>query len=297
MVLGIVFALDGIRSLFVFESGVFALHRARPLLWFGLNPLGGNHNALGELMLLAAPLTLAWSALQATTFRRDLARAAAALMVLVTLLTFARSAWIALGVEILFLAATIWKEDVRRHKRKLYLAGLLLAPVAAYMVWFSLTPGVQSSTDARATLTGIALSLFEGNPLTGVGAGTFIERVGRTWAYTIEFGQPIESHGILQKLGAETGLLGLLAMAWVVWAFAGFARAGWRTARRRASNLELYALLLAAVIGAGVYQLFDTTYWTPRLWLPVGLLLASMRIMRDETPKQDPDFLTTSHGA
>lgn len=293
--LGFVFALDGARSLFVFESGTFALHRARPLLWFGYNLLGGNHNALGELMLLAAPMTLAWATLQSSKNRRDVARAAAGLMVVITLLTFARSAWIALTIEVSFLALTIWRADLKRHLRLVVLVGVLIAPLAAYMVWFSLTPGVQSSTDARATLTGIALSLFEGNPLVGVGAGRFVERVSRTWAYTVEFGQPIESHGIIQKLAAETGLAGLLAMAWLAWVLSKEVRRGWRVAKRRPANLEVYALLVVALIGAGIYQLFDTTYWTPRLWLPVGLVLAASRVLREE-PSKDPDFLTPSHG-
>ncbi len=38
---------------------------------------------------------------------------------------------------------------------------------------------------------------------------------------------------------------------------------------------RVYRLLVAGAGGAAVYQLFNTDYWTGKLWLPIGLMLAA----------------------
>ena len=55
---GVAFALDGFRSLFIFGVMEAGFHRARPLGLFGINFLGGNHNALGEALIFIVPLAI-----------------------------------------------------------------------------------------------------------------------------------------------------------------------------------------------------------------------------------------------
>jgi hypothetical protein len=61
--------------------------------------------------------------------------------------------------------------------------------------------------------------------------------------------------------------------------------------RQETAEGEAYIFLVAGVLGALVYQFFDTTYWTPRLWLPVGLALAAGRLFLKSHAEQDPNFL------
>lgn len=289
--LAMFFAFDGFRSLFVFGFDL-VLYRARPLFHIGaLNPLGGNHNALAQMMLLGAPLALAYAALERRAAERNLVIASAGFMSLIALLTFARSAWIAFACMIAFLSATVWRSWIKAHRELFLAGGVLFAPLAVYMIVFSLSDAVQGSTDSRAMLAQIALFMFTESPLVGFGAGTFVEQVGRVYAFVVEFGAPLDSHGLVQKLAAETGLIGLAAFGILAFAIIRIAWKAWTRIRRPGEEAEAYLYLAAAVIGAFIYQLFDTTYWSPRLWLPIGLLLAAGAIFARMGSSRDPDFL------
>jgi O-antigen ligase len=289
--IGAWFAFDGLRSLFVTESGLFALQRARPLPFLGMNLLGGNHNSLAEVLLIAAPAALAVAALSKEPRARVFAVASAAFMALIALFTFARSAWIALAVQCLLVGATIGRGWIAKHRQKLAIAAVLFLPLMAYMVRFSLDAVVQGSTDTRAMITGIAWNLFRSSPWIGIGAGTFVDQVSHVFAYVVEFGAPVDAHGVLQKLGAETGILGVAAFAIVMGMLLRALWQAWQGMRQETAEGEAYIFLVAGVLGALVYQFFDTTYWTPRLWLPVGLALAAGRLFLKSHAEQDPNFL------
>lgn len=276
------FALQGLVSLVVDEGWrVGALHRVRPLPILEVYPIGANHNVLAEWMIVAAPFALA---LAAWTHERVLRRwlyGAAALCMATALFTFARSAWITLGVELVILFATVWRPVFKRVLR-LMQQGLWIAalPLVGYMAWFSLRQEVASSTDARTMLTGIAWQWFTAHPFVGAGAGTFLSRVDGTWSYRLLFGGAMDAHGVIQKLLAETGILGMSAYALVTVVMARLAirtiqRLGWA---HRIGEGVMYAAV--GMTGAWVYQLFNTTYWSAKLWLPIGLFFAAANLCR-----------------
>jgi hypothetical protein len=293
---GLFFALDGFRSLFAWDEGFSFLYRARPLPILGFSPIGENHNVLAELLIFTAPLTLALGLLSYSPHVKKYTYWASGLMSLIALLTFARSAWIAVAVEVVLLSLTIWRPFIKRHLSSVVLGAVAFLPLLGYMVFFSLTPGVKSSTGARTMLTEIAFFLFRESPLIGSGAGSFVDRVSRTQAYVMEYGTPLDSHGILQKLAAETGLLGLLAFAVVVCALALLLFSFLRQLRKGTSEHTALVFLSVAVAGSFVYQLFNTTYWSPKLWLPVGIALAAGRVLAERQAARDPDFLTSPYG-
>lgn len=285
---GMLFALDGFRSLFVFDT---ALHRARPLPMFGVSPIGINHNVLAEWLVFVAPLALCLAELCQEKKQKRLLYVLAAFMTLIALLTFARSAWITLILQAGVLAYFNYRQAVRKHVRELVTGLMVLSPLAVYMVIFSSRTEIQGSTDARAMLAGIAWSLFKNSPWIGVGAGTFVDRVGATWLFTYEFGAPLDSHGILQKLVAETGLLGLLAFAGVLFVLGRWVWNMWKSFKVDSFERRAFACLVVAMVGAFSYQIFNTTYWSAKLWLPVGIALAGGRILLSRERAQDPDFL------
>lgn len=292
MFTGIVFALDGFRSLFTFREGeLFRLHRARPLPILGVSPIGDNHNVLAEFLLFTAPLALALAIMAGVKEEKKFAIWCGVFMYGVALLTFARSAWIVFVVQILILAATVWKDWIKEHVRQIWYGIAAFTPLAAYMAYFSLTSEVQSSTDARAMLTEIGVSLFKQSPLFGIGAGTWVERVGQTWMFVFEFGTPMDSHGVIQKIAAETGLFGLVAFALVIYGIFRFAKSCLEKLKYKEKEWQVMWYLTAATVGAFVYQLFNTTYWTAKLWLPVGILFAAGKIFTDRLNTKEPDFL------
>ncbi len=287
------FALDGIRSLFMVGGDALGLYRAHPLTLFGLNPLGGNHHALAELMVLAAPLALAL-ATRATEVRlRRVYYVAAIIFWGIALLTFARAAWLVVAVQVLFLALFVWRDWMRAHVRVLVLAGLSLIPFVFYMTWFSLGPGVADSTSARSLLVQVAWNFFRDSPLIGVGAGTFRERLSHIWAFTVEFGAAEDAHGMWQKMGAETGLVGLSALVFTFWSLISLIRGQWRRLLSDSREARWFLCLVASVIGALTYQFFSTSLWSPRVWISVGLLLAGIRLLHTHVARRDPDFLRT----
>ncbi len=288
---GTFFALDGFRSLFV---GGGILHRARPLPIFGVYPLGSNHNVLAEWLVFTVPIAFVLAFLTRSVRVRRWSFVLAGFMTFVALLTFARSAWIALAVEIIFLGCTISRPWIRTHRRELFFGIVLFLPLLFYMMIFSSQSEVQSSTNTRTMLTDIAFQLFRGNPFLGVGAGTFVDRVAHTWLFVYEFGAALDSHGLIQKIAAETGLVGLGAFAFLLGSLFYYLRRAWRALRRQGADFQAYACLCAAVLGAFAYQVFNTTYWSPKLWLPVGIALAAARLFILQEKDRDPDFLSSS---
>lgn len=285
---GLIFAVDGLRSLFVFDG---ALHRARPLPIFGISPIGINHNVLAEWLVFVAPLALCLAELVEDKVMKKVLQGASLFITFIALLTFARSAWIAIILQVICLIYLNYRQVVQKHLRALIPYLLLVSPLAIYMFLFSSRTEVQGSTDARAMLSGIAWNLFKDNPLLGVGAGTFVDRVAATWLFSYEFGAALDSHGILQKVAAETGLLGLTALAVVAFVLVRWLWRVWQAFKLDSLERRAYACLLVALLGASVYQIFNTTYWSAKLWLPVGLALAGGRILLTRERTRDPDFL------
>ncbi len=287
---GFIFALDGLRSLFVFDD---ALHRARPLPIFGISPIGTNHNVLAEWLVFVAPIALCAAQLIEDKRARRIMYGIAGFITLIALLTFARSAWITLVIQVACLIYFNYRRELKRHLRSLITAVVLVSPLAVYMVAFSSRTEIQGSTDARKMLAGIAWSLFTNNPLVGAGAGTFVERVGATWIFAYEFGAPLDSHGILQKLIAETGLVGLAAFGILLVVLGRWCWRMWNAFKVDSVERRAFACLVVATVGAFSYQIFNTTYWSAKLWLPVGILFAGARILLSRERAQDPDFLLT----
>lgn len=289
--LGLLFALDGFRSLFVPISQETLLPHARPLPMLGFEPIGDNHNILAELLLVTAPATLALREFLRDFRRRAVCAVSAAFMAAIALFTFARSAWIVLVIQLAVLFATSWKTWFKQQKASILLLALAALPFIVYMVVFSLRPGVQSSTDARAMLSGVAFDAFRQSPWFGVGAGQFVDHVAKTYAYTVEFGTPMDSHGLIQKVMAEAGAFGLLALAVLLIALARRILPPFRSLRFGTPEARAYTFLVIGVLGAFAYQLFNTTYWTPKLWLPVGIALAAGRLFTEDLKRSAPDFL------
>lgn len=273
-------ALNGLLAMFFPGNGEL-LGRAHPLSIFGVPVLGENHNELAEIMVATAPITLALSRLVKTPRAQRLLTGSAVFQFAIGILTFTRTLWIVFSVETIFLIWTMWRESVRRHLSSILLGIVVLMPFAIGMVFYTLSQTAQSSNSTRLMLSQIAAQVFESSPIFGGGAGTYTQRVGSTQLFLLEYGDPIDSHGFIQKLAMETGVLGLLALGILVAFVVRYVRSGVRGIHHGLAR-EAALLLVAASGGAFIYQLFNTSYWNGKLWLPLGLLIAALNVLRTQ---------------
>ncbi|MFA5129285.1 MAG: O-antigen ligase family protein [Patescibacteria group bacterium] len=289
---GVAAALMGFVSLWFPQSAGQIFPRAMPLPMFGISPLGDNHNLLAEWLNITTLSTIALIVLMKEKRIRRILIFAAIFQGVIALLTFARTIWIVAAFEAVLLAWETRRDLLVKRLPDIFLGALILLPIAGFMFFFASSSLVESSTSTRIMLTEIALNVWKDSPLIGSGAGTFVGRIASTALFTIEFGTPLDSHGWIQKLLAETGLAGLVAAAWFVWAFFRLCYSKLRTVFAAVTPERTAFLLLAvSALGGIMYQLFNTDYWSGKMWFPIGLALAASRALerrkseREVTPE------------
>ncbi|MCX6779058.1 MAG: O-antigen ligase family protein [Candidatus Magasanikbacteria bacterium] len=271
----------------ILKSGGDLWKRITPGSLGGLAPLTFNHNILAEVLVMAIPLAFYLfirSQQNTNKTKEKLLFLSFIFLTLTTLLTFSRAAWLALLFELiiyLFIQnkkASAGATETRQQFwwKKMGVLFILLLPVIIYMAAFSFSSIVKSSTTTRLDMTGIAWTYFSAHPLIGNGVGTFTQLVGDTRLFTVEYGDPLDSHGVIQKLIAETGLLGLITF---------FIFVGWVTtqlytsAKNSTEGKTLTTLILVSFLGCLVFQLFNTSYYNQHLWLIVGIGLAAKKVL------------------
>ncbi|MBD3251259.1 hypothetical protein GF380_02185 [Candidatus Uhrbacteria bacterium] len=292
IVTGLLAALMGFASLAFFPEAGVAIPRARPLPMFGTNPLGLNHHLLAEWLSFSVMACIAMVYLSKSKRAKRLLILAAVFQAVIALLTFARSLWIVFALQAVLLGYLVWKEELRKYVKTLLIIGLLLLPLIAVMIEFSSSAVVQGSTSSRLMLTEIALNFWAQSPWIGAGAGTFVTLVDRTAVFFIEFGNPMDAHGWIQKLLAEVGLLGLMAVGWMAVAAYRFLRDQIRSFKPSPERTALIVLSIA-VFGAAFYQLFNTNYWTGKIWFPLGIAIACTYAFRKHRTHHDEAPLDT----
>lgn len=282
---GMIGAVNGAISLFFVDATSQFIRRAHPLPMFGVPALGDNHNLLAELMTVTVPMTLALATAVARPETKRLLYGAGLFQLLIGLLTFSRTGWIVFALQAAFLVAVRYRHVVRQHAAKIVAGVLCLLPLALVMFSISASNVAQSSNSTRLALLEIALDVFWTSPWIGGGAGTFVERVGSSHIFRVEYGEPLDSHGFGPKLAAETGLSGLVAFCIFLLEFIFVARKRFVEIKDPVAS-QAIVLLLAAAGGSVVYQLFNTNYWTGKMWMPIGIALAAFNAFADYEARQ-----------
>lgn len=282
-VLGFLIALYGLSSLFLVASDGFP--RVTPYPIFGITPLGVNHNLLAEPLVALIPVSIFMTLL---AFKKKsewfpLLRFISIFMIIITLLTLSRAAWLALAVQAAIfayynrdLARVWWKRLMARQ----WILALVALPIVAYMAIFLTSSIVSSSNESRQTMLAIVTYYVGRTPWLGYGPGSFINIMGDTTVFIIEYGNPLDSHGFLQKILLENGIIGLIL-------FLAFLSAVFRSLAKRLhaggmipSYLGQFVFMMAA--GAVIFQLFNTSYFLSTMWLPIGVALTSARLLGEK---------------
>ncbi|MFZ6015887.1 MAG: O-antigen ligase family protein [Patescibacteria group bacterium] len=286
--IGILAAINGFASLLDVEPYTWAVRRAHPIPIFGINPIGDNHNLLAEILVMIAPISFALALISKKIKTQYFLYGATLFQLLAALLTFARTAWIVFAFQIAFLLLTVWRPLIKKYLTLIIGAIIIMLPLAVYQIQFSFSPTAQSSNSTRWMLTDIAIQAFLEHPIIGGGAGTYIWRVGNASVFVLEFGYPLDAHGFIQKLMAETGAFGVLSYLIVI--ASGIYLSYKILPRLNEREQKICCLLSASAAGAVIYQLANTTYWTAHLWLPMGILFAALKIYSDKNKRQTDTF-------
>ncbi len=280
LIVGALATLWGIASLFIVEPFWGVWRRVTPFAIGGWAPFGLFHNDLAEVLVAILPLVFYWQYRETRDAWRKIAFLYATVMTAVTLLTFSRTAWIVLFVQaVIFMALSTrvaWRAVVRRV---LPFAAVVVVPITIYMLIFSGSSYVASSTSARVDLARIAMIAFAEHPIIGNGVGTYISLVAGATAFRIEYGPPFDAHGVIQKLAAEQGVLGLITFFLLVGALLMIVYRAWRSEKDEHYRELLLAMLVMAA-GAVVFQVFNTQYYTAKMWMPIGLALAAVALRK-----------------
>ncbi|MDD4052693.1 MAG: O-antigen ligase family protein [candidate division Zixibacteria bacterium] len=182
--------------------------------------------------------------------------------------------WCLLVVLIL----TLWKArdfNLRISYRNLAIAAVLAVIIVPILVFYTpvfsgiahrfgrLGPQARETVLLRVTLWKAALAAFSANPLFGIGAGNF--SLVSQWVPTVRF-DPIfymvsglSTHAVIMTALAETGIAGVLSLAWFFWRAL---RTAWRNLTAVVSEAEMPVVIsLMAIAVAVVGSVFYAGSW------------------------------------
>lgn len=271
-------AVMGLVSIFILP--VIGFPRAEPFSIFGFSPFGTNHNVLAESLVGIIPF--AWWIMFRTEnkTRKKIYFVAAFLISAVVLLTFSRAAWIVVAVQAvmaMFLWRKRWsfsatllgakKDHLFLHMKILLITSVLAGAILVVLI-INNTRIAEGSDATRTDLTGIAITYFQRAPIFGQGPGTFVPLVAQTKTFKMDYGDPLDAHGVLQKVLTETGLVGTLVFGALIISLL------YKLWKNRAD--ELSRVMLVALSSVWMYQLFNTGYFLGKTWVLMGLALAAL---------------------
>jgi len=264
-------------------------------------PVGllGNTNTFGTLLITLIPmfLTYGW-------FNRNIRRWSlwfvGAIMLILTLLTTSRGAWLGLGGGLviwftLMLAhynllsqarlKTMWQSLSSTQKRiiQLSIASLGIAILVLGVLFINSFSIGGRTLDLRTFLWQSALSQFAEQPITGNGLFTYGHHLPRFTSIPVQ--QPhSHAHGIPFTVIAEMGILGMIALGISVVVILRMMWQNWQVNENR----PLFIATIAGTWGYGVHHLFDTT-----AMLPVIALLGIVMLTVTVTPIEAKPMLAT----
>jgi hypothetical protein len=282
---GFLVALMGLVSLFLqdFSDTFF---RAQPLYLFGDWIFGQNYNLLAEFLIISSFLALSlkyfYKSFRVSRFLDVLF----VFFILINLLTFGRTAWLTILLQavtyfsVYYLIIKRERINVRDFLVALFFIMILISPF--FIRALSLQEANFSSTQNRVLLTKISLEALSSKPFFGYGGGKFVNLVDDNTRFVAKYGDPLDSHGFGQKIIAEHGSLG--AISFLVFLFLVF-RKMYLGVIKSKKYYKLLLPLFVASLGGYFYQLFNTSYYKGRVWLPITLTLVAISILENQKKK------------
>ncbi len=264
---------------------VYGTMRSTPFAIGNWVPFGLQHIFLAEIITVALPIFFFFWYREKDPEGSRYMGYLTFFVLLIGLLTLSRAAWLSLLFGLfLYIFFVHSKVEVGKIIKKYSWFLLALAPIAAYLAFFLTTSGAaESSTSTRWYLTEISLHFFSNHAIFGNGVGSFLYLLPDVNFLWYEIGDVIDAHGIIQKLIAEQGLLGLTTFFLFIWSFLypmikRFYNKNYREEARQYALLGVFLIILAIT-----FQLFSTQFYTSRMWIPITLAIAQHIIFRNST--------------
>jgi putative inorganic carbon (HCO3(-)) transporter len=304
-----------LAAAYIAARGVFDYARGMNLVEDGrlagaVGGIFGNPNDLALNMVSLLPL----AAVAALTRRYSLwwrGVAAIAVILMMATVIFTKSRGGALGLVVVMVALLFLSRTLKPAVGIAVLAGgLLITPVLPGEFWTRMATILDSEQDAqqftgsreaRATLLREGLHTFTEYPLTGVGMGQF-----KNYDWPEREQRWREAHNMLIQVGADIGIIGLIAFSFLIYR-------GIRTAlvmrrqlgpqhRRRPTTPEIDALtaedrdlmhshfvaLSAGLIGWFVCAMFASVAYSWTFYYLLALTVAGRELIRDRLASADP---------
>ena len=252
--------------------GFLQVFNQDPLEWADYSIIGGSRrpfatfghpNFLGAYLVLALPC-VAWLSIRAGGVVRIALFVLAAAMLVLTLLTLSRAAW--LGLAFATLTAFAGWRLARVAGSNRILAGSAVFALVVVIVAMAATPRISERAErffdsaGRLEIWQAAWKIFLDRPLIGCGPDLFAQMFGRygSIAYRNDaWGQtPGRAHNELLHIMATQGSLGLVA---VLAALAALAYTLCRAWRCQPKQRPLLVALASALGGFAVTELFGFT--------------------------------------
>lgn len=274
---GLVVAGLGLLSVVFPQGANINLHRAVPYAIADFNLVAGNQNAIAEILIVALPITMLLFLLTEKIKARGWYVLIGIFFGFVTLMTFSRAGWLALLVELLALYFIQRRHLVNRYVLAAIIIAVILSLLFVYFAFWQNIDWIKTSNANRLLLTHISLNAFWEHPFIGHGLNTFQDIVARTFVYTVEFGDPLESHGFMQKMMTETGGFGLIAFLILL---ASVARKLWQgfMVSKGATTKAIVSCFIVLFCGLVTFEFFSTSYFLAIMWLPLGVALAGTKL-------------------
>ncbi|MFA6514262.1 MAG: O-antigen ligase family protein [Patescibacteria group bacterium] len=249
--------------------------RLKSIMIFGSYPFGENHNLIAEFLNIGAFFVLIIREFLRTEKEKRISDIIFFLTAVGIILTFSRAGWITLFLQslIYFFYRT---NGNKKERMAMIIFSILVMIIISPLLWkmSSLQAKNTSSTENRILLTEIAFEAFKEKPLIGYGNGEFVNLVSENIRFRAKYGEPLDSHGMLQKLLVENGIIGLSAWLFLL---LYLARTAFLALKRYYPKLKWMLPFCLAAGGGLFFQFFNTSYFKGRVWLPIVLFLIAIK--------------------
>jgi O-antigen ligase len=257
--------------------------------FFRVNSVFWDPSIYGRFLVVAILVTLV-IALRSRSERAALAAAAGIAVVWVgLLLSFSQSSFAALIAGVVLAAVFAWG---RRALILVAVGAVVFALVAAaapnvrHALLHRTNGGVNRVTSGRSKLVTNGVKIAVHHPFVGVGVGAFKHAYAKQAHLRSKEPKAGASHDTPITVAAETGIVGIALLAWLV--VTGLALAF----RRRNGDLAGMTALSCGIVFAaiGVHSLFYNAFFEdPTVWGVLGLAAVTSRVPlaggRDERPQ------------
>jgi putative inorganic carbon (HCO3(-)) transporter len=231
--------------------------------------LTANAVALYVVPLVAVAGSLA---LYARRPERLLGAAFVLLGCVITVLSFSRGGYIALAAVIAGLAISHRRRFVLLGLAVVAAAGLALIEPVRHRVVIETENVYGNTVQSRIDLWTATMKLLEQRPIFGAGLSGFQQRIAPFLTNFHSTAFFIDPHNIVLNFWVETGLLGLIAMAWIIGAALWISWRGWRDGSEGWKPFHLGVLL--ALVAVIVHGMVDVPYFKNDLSLEFWTLVA-----------------------